>query len=152
MSRPFLSQTLQIVLTAVTRDGLALRWAHSTQRADREIALTAVTQHARAHMFVADALRGDRELVMAALKAPRGSTSEVVHIIQWCSEELKQDKEIIFEAAKINPRALMHAHRSVQKDQPFVQTVVEYHKFDQLYDRQCASLDNNSDKHGSKKE
>jgi hypothetical protein len=62
----------QVVLAAVTQNGLALqyaapKYAAMALRADKQAVLAAVTQDGRALYYAAEALRADKEVVLAAV-------------------------------------------------------------------------------------
>eukprot|EP00971_Amphidinium_carterae_P335356 6471188-Amphidinium_carterae.1 len=58
----------EIVLAAVRRQGLALKFAAESCRQDREIVLAAVKQNGLALKFAAESCRQDRDIVLAAVQ------------------------------------------------------------------------------------
>ena len=57
----------EIVMKAVSHDGLALKHAAEVLRADQGVVMQAVSQHGAALQFAAEELRRNREIVMTAV-------------------------------------------------------------------------------------
>mmetsp|Transcript_42238 Transcript_42238/g.76553 ORF Transcript_42238/g.76553 Transcript_42238/m.76553 type:complete len:198 (-) Transcript_42238:23-616(-) len=78
----------EIVLAALTQNGLALQWAAESCRSDHEIVRTAVQQlgDGLALQWAAEACRSDREIASTALK-----NSFVGSAIQVVADELLED-------------------------------------------------------------
>ena len=74
-----------LVMDAVSRDGLALRWAPARFQSDRDVVLTAVRQNGLALAHASADLRDDRALVHEAVK--QGNAEALAH----ASEELRTD-------------------------------------------------------------
>ncbi|GBR75752.1 hypothetical protein NO2_0395 [Candidatus Termititenax persephonae] len=84
---PELLDDKEVVLAAVNRNGIVLRYASETLRGDREVVLAAVNKNGYALEYASETLRGDREIVLAAVN--RNGT-----VLQYASETLRGDKEL----------------------------------------------------------
>ena len=60
----------EIVMTAVSTSGFALRFATEELKGDREIVMTAVSRHGSALEFATKGLREDEEMLQRALEGP----------------------------------------------------------------------------------
>mmetsp|Transcript_9581 Transcript_9581/g.21388 ORF Transcript_9581/g.21388 Transcript_9581/m.21388 type:complete len:200 (-) Transcript_9581:141-740(-) len=83
----------QMVLAAVNRNGIALKFASIDLQADRDVALAAVSQNGLALKFVANTLRADREVVLAA--ASKDSAA-----LEYAADELLEDDSFARSAKK----------------------------------------------------
>mmetsp|Transcript_56973 Transcript_56973/g.128052 ORF Transcript_56973/g.128052 Transcript_56973/m.128052 type:complete len:241 (+) Transcript_56973:56-778(+) len=121
----------EVVLTAVSEDGMALQFASDALRGNVDIVTAAVTQNAMALRCASERLRGNAELVrIAAGKmglalqfgsvAVRGDKDIVMSAVQqdgvalqWASEELRRDVEIVKCAVSQTWRALQFASQAL---------------------------------------
>ena len=58
----------EVVLAAVSNNGLALKYADDTLKADREVVLAAVSNDGWALQYADDALKAEREVILAAIQ------------------------------------------------------------------------------------
>ena len=78
----------EVVMTAVSNDGWALKYASDDFKADKEVVLAAVTQRGDALEHASDALKADKEVVIAAV-------SQKGYALKYASEKLQNDPDII---------------------------------------------------------
>lgn len=109
----------EIVLAAVRRDGLALKYARKEFKSGRyrEIALAAVTQNGHALQHVCAALKSDREVVLAAV-THNGAA------LKHAAELLKIDRGVVLRAVGQDGCALQYAQNSLDMDREVVITAV----------------------------
>lgn len=91
-----LQDDLEVALAAVRQAGRALQHVSESLRGERTVVLAAVAQDGKALRFASDALKADREVVLAAV----GQTARSLH---FASEELLRDKEVILAAMAKDP-------------------------------------------------
>ena len=97
----------QVVLAAVTQDGLALRFASDLLKDDREVVLAAVTQNGLALTFASDSLKAESYVVFTAVTQNGAALKEC---------KLKANREIVKAAVKQNGAALQFASTELQND------------------------------------
>jgi hypothetical protein len=76
----------EVVLAAVTSDGLALEYASKVLKADKEVVLAAVTSDGSAFEYASEELKADKEFLLAALTSNIGA-------LKYASEEFKADQK-----------------------------------------------------------
>lgn len=129
--------TFSVVLAAVQRDGLELRFASPKLKANKRIvhdAVTLVKQNGLSLTLTVHKLQQDREVVQSALQqngnalkfAPkellsdkdtvRTAVSQNGGALQYASPELRSDKEIVLEAVRSQPSAMVFAASHLQCD------------------------------------
>lgn len=132
----------KIALSAVTHDGLALKYLSPELRADREVVLEAVSRNRFALFHASAALRADRGFILAAV-ARRGlalehassmlqSDSEVVLAavashgcaLEFASPDLQEDREVVLAAVTQHGSALEFAARALRADRAVVRAAV----------------------------
>nr|CAG4714939.1 unnamed protein product [Naegleria fowleri] len=124
----------EIVLAAVKQNGEALNWAHGNLAMDKEIALEAIKQNKKALRFVAEDLLLDYEFMLTALKLifPEFShlttfdysnkdimmklVQENGMLLEFASDELKNDRDIVLNAVNNNGNALEFASDGLKND------------------------------------
>ena len=92
----------KIALTAVTNDGLGLEYVAQGLKGDQDVARAAVKQNPEALEFASSALRDDRELVVEAVTADGA-------VIRFASDRLRQDRELTMTAVRSDGMALYYA-------------------------------------------
>lgn len=102
-----------LVLAAVSKDGLALLYARPMIKADREVVIKAVSNNGLALQFASAELRGDRRVVLAAV-ADNGVA------LSHASEELQADHEVVLAAVSETGSALQHAGPNLRADREVV--------------------------------
>ena len=120
----------EVVLAAVKKNGMALQYAAEEMRSDKEVVLAAEKENGGALIFAAeelkldkdfileavkingtalehaaDALRGDRDFLLEAVKATKANW-----LLQFCSEELRQDEELKEQVAKTAGEGLIFTY------------------------------------------
>eukprot|EP00931_Biecheleriopsis_adriatica_P085905 TRINITY_DN60675_c0_g1_i1.p1 TRINITY_DN60675_c0_g1~~TRINITY_DN60675_c0_g1_i1.p1 ORF type:complete len:422 (+),score=70.73 TRINITY_DN60675_c0_g1_i1:104-1369(+) len=83
----------ELLLTAVRRNGLALRTASRTLRSDEEIVLEAVSQNGHALKFASNELRSNKHFVLEAIRRD-------IQALNFASKELRNDVEFIVQACR----------------------------------------------------
>ena len=131
----------EVVLAAVTQNGMALHYASMGLRADRDVMLAAVTQYGKALKYASKGLRADREVVLAAVtqyglalhyvpmelrdrEVVLAAVTEYGHALQYASEELQRNIEVVLAAVTQNGMALQYASRELQGDREVVLAAV----------------------------
>ena len=89
---PLYTALIEIVMTAVQNDALALEFAAPELKADREIVLAAVRQNGLVLAYAAPELMADREIVLAA-------SANCGWILEKVALELRADREIVLEVS-----------------------------------------------------
>ena len=131
----------EIVMTAVSQDGLALQFATEELRGDREIVMAAVSQHGGALQFATEELKADREIVRTAV-------SKTGWALEYASKDLKEDEEMLQHALE-GPRnkdevvglkvALLSGRRC---SEVFLRLLLSFEGGEEILLRRCAaSLD-----------
>ena len=90
----------EIVMTAVSKNGMALQFATEELKGDREIVMAAVSQHGMALQFASEELKGDREIVMTAV-------SQDGWALNFATKDLREDEEML-QLALAGPRNYRH--------------------------------------------
>lgn len=100
---PSIRDDREVVLHAVAAHGCALEFASLTLRRDAELVLLALERSRGAALRWADeTLKGRRDLVRVALQADAAN-------LQYASEELRADPELVLDAVKRNGNCLKFA-------------------------------------------
>ena len=79
-----------------------MQFAQPLARTDKEVVLTAVKRDGPALKYVALELRADKEVVLAAVAADLGSLA-----LRYAAPELQEDEEIqknVFDGIRVRPR------------------------------------------------
>jgi hypothetical protein len=108
----------EIVLAAVTQNGLAFRQASIELKADREIFLAAVKQNIYALSWASEELKADSKFMLAAVQQ-NGLT------LRYALDDLRKDKEIVSVAVQQNREALKFASNKLKKGNKFMLTAVQ---------------------------
>jgi len=101
-----------VALAAVRQNGLALKYAAEMAKVDRTVCLAAVRQNGWAYQDVPDSLKTDKEIVLIAV-ATAGRLLEVA------PATCKADKDVVRAAVANDKVAMNYAARSLQSDQQF---------------------------------
>jgi Domain of unknown function (DUF4116) len=127
----------QIVETAVKKDGLALEFACDTLRQDRDIVLKAVSNHGGAIFFASEDLRDDKEVVLTAIKNMKGGSMSFTWVntgnIQYASERLQKDRDVLLAIAAIESDILSHSsipeemRQQMKSDRDFALQMIRHH-------------------------
>ena len=102
----------EIVLAAVKNNGYALQYASEDHKADREIVQAAIKIDPCALLCASEALSADREIVLSAVQ--RGGSA-----LEYASEALRADREIVLAAVKQDRSALKYASEALKADSEF---------------------------------
>jgi len=126
--------TREEVLKAVKQDGNQLQYASDELKRDKDIVRAAMENTSSgattpAFQHAAASLKADREFVIEML----GMTG---HNLQYASDELKSDKEVVLAAVRNKIHAFRHAAISLKNDRDFVLQVVTIHGQGLLYANQ----------------
>ena len=105
-------------IEAVKENGLALKNASDSLKADRELVLEAVKEDGGALEYADESLKADREVVLEAVK-DNGDA------LQYADNSLKADREVVLEAVKEYGNALEHADNSLKADREVVLEAVK---------------------------
>lgn len=105
------------ILAAVGCNHRALQYASKAVRADRDLAFAVVAEDGEALEHVSKVLRGDREFVLAAV-AKRGFD------LRFASKALRADREVVLAAVARNGMALMYASEELRGDREVVLVAV----------------------------
>ena len=112
----------EILLVAVTKNGLALEYASKELKNDREIVLAAVKQDCWgppfALQYASDELKNDREIVLAAV-------NQNGLALKYASNELKNDREIVLVSVTKDGWALAYASNELKNDLEIVLTALK---------------------------
>lgn len=102
-----------LVLAAVSKDGLSLLYASPLIKSDREVVIKAVSNNGLALQFASAELRGDRTVVLAAV-ADNGIA------LSHASVELQADHQVVMAAVSETGLALQHAGPNLRSDREVV--------------------------------
>ena len=97
-----------------------LKEASETLQADKEVVLAAVSQNGLELEFASKELQNDREVVLAAVK----NFSVFGNALEFASEELRSDREVVLEAVKKDGTALEYASDDLRSDPDIVLVAV----------------------------
>jgi len=117
---PALKADRDVVLAAVRNKGGALRFADESLKADREVVLTAV-QGSRPTFLVKDfakLLTSEKDLMVAAVGSPRGLG------LQFADASLRADRELVLQAVREDGLNLQHATEALRADKEVVLAAV----------------------------
>ena len=95
-------QNKDLVLHAVTQDGMNLLFSSDKLKDDQDVVLAAVRQNGWALQFASSRLKNDRDVVLAAVQQ-NGS------VLQLVNERFKDDQEIVLASVQQDPRAIQFA-------------------------------------------
>lgn len=90
-----------VVMSAVRKDGHALRWAPDHCRKDRKVARAAVGRSARAFQWVKGDLRNDHRLVETVVW-------EDASMFRYAGEAVREDVEFAKKLSKMNPEVVQY--------------------------------------------
>ena len=118
----------EIVLRAVTKNGLMLRYAGKALRQDRNEVLSAATQNACALQF-APTFKSDRPFIESVVKM-NGLA------LEHASKSLKSDREVVLAAVTQDGMAIHHAAKQLRMEREVLLVAVQSSEqlFCQLYD------------------
>ncbi|MEE3342773.1 MAG: DUF4116 domain-containing protein [Bacilli bacterium] len=102
-----------IILSAVRKEGLALKHADESLKKDREIVLEAVKKNSYALEYADASLKKDKKIVLTALK-------KFSSALQYADDSLKKDKEVALFAINVSGYALEYVDESLKKDKNLV--------------------------------
>lgn len=132
-----------LLMLALTTNGMALEFVEEPMREDRDLALTAVLNTGKALQFVKEVYRDEEEFVMEAVKnyglamqfcASRLRKDKNLALValendgwalHWIAEELKGDRDCVLAAVRNVGRALMYAAEEFKDDDEIVTAAVE---------------------------
>lgn len=132
-----------VVLAAVRKNGMLLRYASLALRNDPEVVLAAVQKDSSALMYASPQLRNDREVVLAAVqnygsalhhasKRLQNNKHIAMAAVQTCgwalsyvSAKLQSDREVVMEAIQKFPHALEYASGALKADWDVVMSAVQ---------------------------
>jgi hypothetical protein len=97
------------VLTVVTQDGAALKYASPELQGDKEVVLAAVTQYGRALRYASPELQGDKEVVLAAV------TQDGL-ALYYAPQALRADREVVLTAVARSKDALTFTSQELQRE------------------------------------
>ena len=97
----------ELVLAAVTTNGLALAHASNVLKSDREVVLAAVKNYSQALHFASPELKNDREVVLAAV-------SKNGKALEYASDHMKNDSEVVLAAVQENNYALLYTSKELR--------------------------------------
>jgi hypothetical protein len=99
----------EIVMTAVSINGNAFKYASEELKNDREIAMAAVSNHGSVLQYVSEVFKNDREIVMAAV-------SNSGYALEYASEKLKNDREIVMAAMILDDNVIKYASKQLREE------------------------------------
>ena len=99
----------EVILTAVSQNGMNMQFAHETMKRDREVILAAVTQNGMAVYFAHKTMKSDREVILAAV-------TQNGMAVQFAHETMKSDREVILAAVTQNGMAIKYASKIFKTD------------------------------------
>jgi hypothetical protein len=102
-----------VVLAAVTNQGLALQYASERLRDDETIVIPAIAANGQAFQYASDRLRGEKKIALEAFKTAGDQ-------LQYASEELRDDFDVVLQACKQCPDALQYASDRLKDDEFFL--------------------------------
>jgi len=110
-----------VVLAAVSRHGVSLRFACETLRSKRRIVLAAVKHSGLALRFAGKELRGDSELVLAAVKQNGAA-------LQFVAKELTEKTLFVVQGIKENKDALYRVSDVITSSRDFFSDDLSLHE------------------------
>lgn len=108
----------EVVATAVSNCGWALRHAAEDVKANREVVLKAVKQNGLALQFASQGATADTEIALAAVK-------QCGRALSFVSDKLQGDRDFVLGAMRLNGRALEHARPAFRADREVVLAAVQ---------------------------
>ncbi|CAB9513276.1 expressed unknown protein [Seminavis robusta] len=113
-----LQQDRDVVLAAVESNPMALEHASEDLKADTEIVVRALKKEGRVLRFATERLRGDVDLVMMAI-------SSTWTALRYAAESVRNDEGVVLAAISKNGVAMSFAGDSLKNDDSFVAKAVE---------------------------
>ena len=104
----------EITLLSVKQHGNYLKLASQALRNDKELVLAAIQENGNALEYASDRLKKDEFTVYAALK------HKYSRAIEHADISLKNNRNFILQAVKINPNSLTFASKALKKDKSIV--------------------------------
>ena len=106
---------------AVTKNGMALKFASEELRADPEIVAAAVAENGRALEFSSEKTKDDREVVLAAFRSPGISLTTATELLDWrekrdLTDEFLADREFVAAVVAKEGRVLEQVSTELQAD------------------------------------
>ena len=126
---------LEVVMTAVAQDGLALQYASPDLRANEKVVLAAIEENPEALQYASELLRNNRHVVSRVLYTDNGnglqyashelrnSTPFMIRAVftngcalKWASPKLRNNKGLAMCAIYESPKALPFVHKDLRRD------------------------------------
>jgi predicted DNA-binding ArsR family transcriptional regulator len=108
----------KFLMVTVKFHSLALHYAHSDLKEDKEIALAAIEQNDLAFDYVHENLKQDKSFISQAFERNNS-------VLRYIPEELKKDKDFILKFIKKDAASFQYAHESLKKDRGLVLEAVK---------------------------
>jgi hypothetical protein len=124
----------EVMLTAVARNGGALRYASAELQGDREVVLAALAEDGRALGYASAALRRDTQVVAVARTTvlawldsdDYAGNQGWRHVLSGAPAELKADRPVLLAAVVQDGMALQHASAELQGEREEVLAAVAH--------------------------
>ena len=110
----------EVVLAAVKRCGVALKYSHKKLKRDKTIVMAAVQHNGHALYYAHESLKSNEAVVMAAVQHSGCA-------LQYAHESLKSNEAIVMAAVQHSGRALQYAHESLTSNEAIVMAAVQQH-------------------------
>lgn len=116
----------EIVLEAVKQNGNALGYACDRLKNDKEVMIEAVKQNGCALEYASDRLKNDKDFILEILQKILSKNMTNDWIFEFYKEailsyNLKNDRNFIFEAVKVDSRALQWASDRLKDDADLIE-------------------------------
>ena len=106
-----------LVLEAIKRDDQAFKAIEKSLQFDLEF-LTRVLQHnASTFQFFPNAIRDNAEFILTALTGTRGIDP---HILEWASEKVRDDEQVILAAMELDHTSYVYASKRLKMSPPIL--------------------------------
>lgn len=100
-----LKQNENIVVAAISRDGLAFKHVDKSLRANKAYVLMAINNNGKALKYAAESFRNDKEVVLTAIKCKKHMLKSP---LKYASYHLLGDRDVVLEAVRHNKKALKY--------------------------------------------
>ena len=110
-----------IVLSAVSQNGLSLEYAHKRLKNDSDVVLAAVKNTGLALQYASPRLRNDPAIVLSAVK-------DEPMALKYASTTLKKNKTIVLAAIERNHNAFKYADKTLKRDIHIVREAMKVHE------------------------
>ena len=108
----------EVVMVAVTQNGMALAHASVRLRHTREVVKVAVQQNGLALETASYELRADKEVCLIAAK-------QNIHSLAYADDSVKNEADFMLKIVELNAEALVYASESVRSNSKIVFTAVK---------------------------